>query len=34
MLLSQSPISETSWWAILEDPDGNHVGLYEGTTET
>ena len=25
---------ETSWWAIFEDPDGNHIGLYEGTTDT
>lgn len=27
------PISETSWWAIFEDPDGNVLGLYEGVTE-
>ena len=33
-VMGRQPISETSWWAILEDPDGNHVGLYEGTTET
>ncbi len=24
-------ITETSWWAVLEDPDGNLVGLFEGT---
>lgn len=34
VLMSRQPISETSWWAVLEDPDGNHIGLYEGTTET
>lgn len=26
-------ISDTSWWALFEDPDGNVLGLYEGTTE-
>ncbi len=34
IVMDKSPISETSWWAIFEDLDGNHVGLYEGTTET
>ena len=34
VLMDMSPISETSWWAIFEDPDGNHVGLYEGETDT
>jgi predicted enzyme related to lactoylglutathione lyase len=33
VVMERQPISETSWWAIFEDPDGNHVGLYEGTTE-
>ncbi len=28
----KAPISETSWWAIVLDPDGNRLGLYEGTT--
>ncbi len=32
-LMEKSPISETSWWAIFEDPDGNVVGLYEGVTD-
>lgn len=32
-LMEKSPISETSWWATFEDPDGNVVGLYEGVTE-
>ncbi|UFU03829.1 VOC family protein [Ruania suaedae] len=30
----KEPISETSWWAIFTDADGNTIGLYEGTTET
>lgn len=34
VVTGRQPISDTSWWAVLEDPDGNHVGLYEGTTET
>jgi uncharacterized protein len=34
VVMEKSPISETSWWAIFADPDGNHVGLYEGTTDT
>ena len=33
VVMPKSPISETSWWAVLQDPDGNHIGLYEGTTE-
>jgi len=27
------PVSETSWFASLTDPDGNEIGLYEGTTD-
>ncbi|HSP59579.1 MAG TPA: VOC family protein [Ornithinimicrobium sp.] len=34
VVMDRSPISETSWWAIFEDPDGNVVGLYEGTTDS
>src|SRR5690606_4556106 len=34
VLMGKDAISETSWWAIFEDPDGNAVGLYEGTTDT
>ena len=33
-VMDKAPISETSWFAVLADPDGNHIGLYEGTTET
>ncbi len=31
--MEKQPISETSWWAVFTDPDGNTIGLYEGTTE-
>lgn len=34
VVAAKSPISETSWWAVFEDPDGNNVGLYEGFTDT
>ena len=34
LLMAKEPISDTSWWAIVEDPFGNHIGLYEGITET
>ena len=34
VLMERQAISETSWWAAVEDPDGNRIGLYEGTTET
>jgi predicted enzyme related to lactoylglutathione lyase len=30
VLMEKSPISETSWWAVIADPDGNAIGLYEG----
>ncbi|MFT4082713.1 MAG: VOC family protein [Nocardioides sp.] len=30
----KTPISETSWFAVLRDPDGNDLGVYEGVTET
>ena len=33
VVAEKQPISDTSWWAILQDPDGNHIGLYEGVTE-
>lgn len=25
-------ITPTSWWAVIVDPDGNHIGLVEGDT--
>ena len=34
VLMEKSPISETSWWAAFEDPEGNQMGLYEGVTDT
>ncbi|WES63209.1 VOC family protein [Microbacter sp. GSS18] len=33
VLMPKSPISPTSWWATIVDPDGNVIGLYEGTTD-
>ena len=33
VLMARQPITQTSWWAIFEDPFGNQIGLYEGTTE-
>lgn len=27
-------ITETSWWAVAEDSEGNQIGLYEGHTDT
>ncbi|MDN4483185.1 VOC family protein [Demequina lignilytica] len=33
VLMEKSPISETSWWAVIADPDGNVIGLYEGVTD-
>lgn len=32
--MEKSEISPTSWWAVIVDPDGNSIGLYEGTTDT
>ena len=29
--MGKEPITETSWWAVFTDPDGNHIGLFEGT---
>ncbi|MVA74966.1 VOC family protein [Auraticoccus sp. F435] len=34
VVMDRSPITDTSWWAVLRDPDGNLIGLYEGTTDT
>lgn len=25
-------ITPTSWWAVISDPDGNEIGLFEGST--
>jgi predicted enzyme related to lactoylglutathione lyase len=32
VLIGKSPISDTSWYASIEDTEGNQIGLYEGTT--
>ncbi|MBG9890997.1 glyoxalase, partial [Bacillus toyonensis] len=31
VLMPRTPITETSWWAVFSDPDGNVLGLFEGT---
>lgn len=33
VIMDKSEISETNWWAVIQDPDGNNIGLYEGPTE-
>ncbi len=33
VLAGKSPITATSWWAVIADPDGNAIGLYEGVTD-
>ncbi|MFV0634490.1 VOC family protein [Demequina sp.] len=33
VVMDKSEITETSWWAVITDPDGNVMGLYEGVTE-
>ncbi|SKC78271.1 VOC family protein [Krasilnikoviella flava] len=33
VIREKSEISPTSWWAAVQDPDGNRIGLYEGTTD-
>lgn len=33
VVMEKSAITDTSWWAVITDPDGNHIGLYEGTTD-
>lgn len=31
--MEKQEITPTSWWAVIVDPDGNEMGLYEGTTD-
>lgn len=31
--MGKQPITAKSWWAVIVDPDGNHIGLFEGTTQ-
>lgn len=32
VVAARTPIDATSWYAVLTDPDGNHIGLFEGST--
>lgn len=34
VVMGKDAISDASWWAVIRDPDGNTIGLYEGTTDT
>ena len=34
VVMPKTPISDTSWFAIFADPDGNVIGLFEGVVET
>lgn len=34
VVLGKSPISDTSWWAVIMDTEGNQMGLFEGVTST
>lgn len=31
--MGKEPVTSTSWWAVIVDHDGNHIGLFEGTIE-
>jgi len=33
VLMEKTQITPTSWWAVIRDPDGNDIGLFEGTTD-
>ena len=33
VVMGKTPITEASWWAVIDDPDGNHVGLYEAVRD-
>lgn len=33
VVMGRTEITPTSWWAVFEDPDGNRIGLFEGTTD-
>lgn len=32
VVLEKTPITDTSWYALIKDTEGNHLGLYEGTS--
>lgn len=33
VIAGKEAITDTSWWALVADPEGNVLGLYEGSTE-
>lgn len=34
VIVEKAPITENSAWAVFLDPDGNVIGVFEGTTES
>ncbi|WP_426322190.1 VOC family protein [Microbacterium sp. E-13] len=32
LVREKQEITPTSWWAVIADPDGNEIGLFEGST--
>jgi hypothetical protein len=32
LVREKQEITPTSWWAVISDPDGNEIGLFEGST--
>ncbi|MPZ54277.1 MAG: VOC family protein [Acidimicrobiia bacterium] len=32
VVLERTPMSDTSWYAVFQDTEGNQLGLYEGAT--
>jgi len=34
VVVQKTPISETSWFAVFADTEGNQLGLYEGQAES
>jgi len=33
VLMAKAPIDATSWYAVIEDTEGNPIGLFEGRTQ-
>ena len=33
LVREKQEITPTSWWAVIADPDGNQIGLFEGSMQ-
>ena len=33
VVVENTSIDESSWWALIRDPDGNEIGLFEGAVQ-